>query len=133
MTLAQRLVITRKQFKYSQKEIAHLLRITPSTYSNYENGIYPPSLEKCITLANHYQISLDHLVGRTNIPIDNFKLETRLKNSPLLTDILDILFSLSQPELEDTYQYISFIKHQNKLSAVAEDTFSYLDNQKAPV
>ena len=50
-----------------QEDIAKLLSCTQACYSNYENGkreIPPVVLEK---LADFYGVSVDYLLGRTNM------------------------------------------------------------------
>ncbi|MCD8326504.1 MAG: helix-turn-helix domain-containing protein [Lachnospiraceae bacterium] len=54
----------REERGLQQKVVAASLRISPSTYSNYENGIYSPNLDTLIQIADLFDISLDRLVGR---------------------------------------------------------------------
>ncbi len=63
--IAERLRAVRMQHGYSQKEIADLADINPTTYSGYENKISLPHINILIRLADAYQISLDYLVGRS--------------------------------------------------------------------
>ncbi|MCD7738107.1 MAG: helix-turn-helix domain-containing protein [Lachnospiraceae bacterium] len=50
-----------------QKAVAASLHISPSTYSNYENGIFLPDLETLLLLADLFGVSLDVLAGRDEI------------------------------------------------------------------
>ena len=57
----------------SQKEIAELLQVHQTTYSDYELGkvnIPVPALHK---LADFYGVSIDYLLGRTDIKEPNSK------------------------------------------------------------
>ncbi|MCD8131972.1 MAG: helix-turn-helix domain-containing protein [Lachnospiraceae bacterium] len=47
-----------------QKAVAASLHISPSTYSNYENGVFLPDLETLLLLADLFEVSLDELAGR---------------------------------------------------------------------
>ena len=50
-----------------QEDIAKMLSCTQACYSNYENGkreIPPAILEK---LADYYDVSVDYILGRTNV------------------------------------------------------------------
>lgn len=49
-----------------QKEIAEILGVAVSTYSQYETGKTIPSLSVLRTLADYYNVSLDYLVDRTS-------------------------------------------------------------------
>jgi len=50
----------------SQKELADILNVTRSAYSNYENGIRDIPVEILVRLADYYKTSVDYIVGRTN-------------------------------------------------------------------
>ncbi len=50
-----------------QKAVAASLHISPSTYSNYENGVFLPDLETLLLLADLFGVSLDMLAGRDEI------------------------------------------------------------------
>lgn len=50
-----------------QEDLAQMLRCTQACYSNYENGrrdVPPEVLEQ---LADFYAVSVDYLMGRTNV------------------------------------------------------------------
>ena len=49
-----------------QKEIAEMLGVAVSTYSQYETGKTIPSLHVLRKLADYYNVSLDYLVDRTS-------------------------------------------------------------------
>lgn len=52
----------------SQKDIAVLLNIAQNTYSQYETGVIELTAPVLITLADYYGVSIDYLLGRTDIP-----------------------------------------------------------------
>ena len=63
----QRIRDLREDGDYKQEEIAQLLHCTQACYSNYENGkrdVPPQVLE---ALADFYSVSVDYLLGRTNV------------------------------------------------------------------
>ena len=51
-----------------QIELAKYLNIDQSTYSDYENGKINIPVEQLIKIADFYNVSLDYLVGRDDIP-----------------------------------------------------------------
>lgn len=51
----------------SQKEIAELLKVHQTTYSDYELGRLNVPVSALNTLADFYNVSVDYLLGRTNI------------------------------------------------------------------
>lgn len=54
----------REQRKISQQELARVLNIKQTTYSNYENGKTQPDLELLKKIADYFDVSLDFLCGR---------------------------------------------------------------------
>ena len=51
----------------TQSDIAQLLHCTQVCYSNYENGKRDIPIVALETLANFYGVSVDYLLGRTNV------------------------------------------------------------------
>ena len=51
-----------------QIELATNLNIDQSTYSDYENGKINIPIEQLIKIADFYNVSLDYLVGRDDVP-----------------------------------------------------------------
>lgn len=66
--LAQRLRECRKKSGYTQIEAAIYADITEMAYGNYERAKQMPKLDILIRIADVYKVSLDYLVGRTDIP-----------------------------------------------------------------
>lgn len=62
-----RLKELREDSDITQKYLAELLHIKQNTYSQYENGQRQPPLEILISLANFYKVTLDYLVGISDI------------------------------------------------------------------
>lgn len=52
-----------------QENLAKLLNCTQTCCSNYENGRRDIPTENLIQLADFYGVSVDYLLGRTNIKI----------------------------------------------------------------
>ncbi|MBO5079056.1 MAG: helix-turn-helix transcriptional regulator [Oscillospiraceae bacterium] len=50
-----------------QRQVAELLMCDQSLYSKYERGERPLPLEYAEKLADHYGVSVDYLLGRTNV------------------------------------------------------------------
>ncbi|GAV22664.1 helix-turn-helix domain-containing protein [Carboxydothermus pertinax] len=68
MTLAERLVELRQSRGLTQKELADFLNISRSALSLYETGKREPDYETLLKLANFFEVNVDYLLGRTNIP-----------------------------------------------------------------
>lgn len=64
--LAERLKLLRKEHRYYQRELAELLGVTLRAYQFYEDGTNEPKLKSLIMLADHYGVTTDYLLGRTD-------------------------------------------------------------------
>lgn len=55
----------REEQKKSKAQIARELNMPYTTYVNYENETREPNSEVLIQIANHFKVSVDYLIGRT--------------------------------------------------------------------
>lgn len=62
------LKMLRSEKNKTQQQIADYLGITRGAYSHFENGRNEPDKETLIKLANYYDISVDRLLGLTEVP-----------------------------------------------------------------
>lgn len=67
-SLGRRLKELRAQSSETQAEIAKCLGITVPAYSNYEVDKRKPERDILIDLAKHFDVSIDYLVGETDVP-----------------------------------------------------------------
>ena len=56
----------REDSDLTQREMAEILACSQRVYSTYECGDVDIPTELLIRLADHYQVSVDYLLGRTN-------------------------------------------------------------------
>ena len=63
----QRIRDLREDKDLKQEDLAKLLNCTQACYSNYENGRRDVPAEVLEVLANFYDVSVDYLMGRTNV------------------------------------------------------------------
>lgn len=68
MNFGQRLKDLREDKDKSQSEIAALIGTTQSYYAQYENGKRIIPLERAVILARYYNVTIDYLVGNSDIP-----------------------------------------------------------------
>ncbi|WP_053532488.1 helix-turn-helix domain-containing protein [Clostridium botulinum] len=61
----------REEKEISQKDLANLLHISPSTVGMYEQGRRIPSSEMLSVIATHFKVSVDYLLGRNDNLISN--------------------------------------------------------------
>jgi len=77
--LNERLARLREEAGYTKKEVANILNIDPSTYGKYELGKRQPDYETLIRLAELFNVSVDFLLGKTDIrnPADEFLVQAK--------------------------------------------------------
>ena len=64
----QRVRDLREDNDKKQIELAKYLNVSQSTYSDYERGELNIPIEQLIKIADFYNVSLDYLVGRDDVP-----------------------------------------------------------------
>lgn len=64
----QRLKDIREDHELTQAQIAEVLKTTNRQVSKWENGIQMMGVDKYITLAKYYNISVDYLLGLIDTP-----------------------------------------------------------------
>lgn len=66
--LGKRLVELRKKKGMTQEEVAKKIHLTRSTYAQYEVDRRVPEYATLQKLADFFEVSIDYIVGRTDIP-----------------------------------------------------------------
>ena len=67
MDFSTRLKELRKSNKLSQSEAGEIAGITSKQIQRYESGDSAPTLPVLLALADYFNVSLDYLVGRSDI------------------------------------------------------------------
>lgn len=117
MTFAERLRITRKECKLTQKEAAKALGITEGAYCSYEKGKREPNLEKLVKLSNLFDVSVDFLLN-----INKYKKDAELNQTE--QKLLEIFRQLNKQGQEYILQTLDMAKDRYKKS----DYISHLEN-----
>lgn len=63
-----RLKALREDSDLTQSELSKILNISREAVSGYENTSREPSFQLAIKIADHFNVSLDYLLCRTDIP-----------------------------------------------------------------
>lgn len=67
MEIGNRVKELRLERKVTQREIAEGIGVSPVSIQRFEYGTVRPSLETLIALADFFDVSLDFLVGRSDV------------------------------------------------------------------
>ena len=87
MNLAKRLKHLRENKNLSQRQLAKLLNVAPSTLAMYEVNKREPDFDTLKTIANFFSVSTDYLLGITDSPSRS----TTLKPQSVEEQIMAIL------------------------------------------
>ena len=66
-TFSQRIKELRKEKKLKQQQLADQFSVKLRTYQGYEYGESYPEVAKLIAIADYFDVSLDYLVGRSDV------------------------------------------------------------------
>lgn len=67
--MLKRLAELRHKHNLNQQDVADILNVKRNTYANYEQGTREMHFNMLVTLADHYKVSVDYLLERTDNPI----------------------------------------------------------------
>ena len=72
--LGKRITEVRKKRKLSQAALGQLIDTSGDMVGRYEREVITPSIDVVIKIAEALEISLDYLVGKTSMKLDNVML-----------------------------------------------------------
>ena len=101
--LSQRLKLLRKETPYTQAEMADKIGVARTTYAMYEQGKREPDNNTLDKIATYFNVSVDYLLGRTNIKYQfnenhQYKDFDDFLNDPVLLDFLQTDLKDATPE-----------------------------------
>lgn len=70
MTFGERLSQVRKKKKLSQADVGKLIGINGDAYGRYERNEVKPTIDMAVKISKALQVSLDYLVGNSDIEMD---------------------------------------------------------------
>lgn len=118
--LPKRLKKLRNSKKLSQQTMADFLGISRQGYGKYEDGKSQPDHQTLVKLAEYFNVTVDFLLGRTDIPHRDeeskrdaiiYKIATEFPDADLMFKDIE---SWSAKDFEDLYDYIKFKNSQKE-------------------
>lgn len=91
-----RLAELRQGCRLTQAELGKIIFVSSGTISNYEKGVHYPDVEKLVSLAKYFNVTVDYLLGRTasKLPPDVF--EQMVSDNTSVGDIVQTIQQLSK-------------------------------------
>lgn len=65
---SQRLLQLNKENGVTQKEVADAIGTSPRNFQRYLKNDQEPSLHLLVAMADYFNVSMDYLAGRTDVP-----------------------------------------------------------------
>lgn len=97
----------REKLQLTQVQVAKDLNLSKQTYNYYENGKRNPDMETLIKIADYYNVSIDYLLGRTNV----------IKPENIEDDDLLVRINSTNPEnkakIEQFLNFLTFEEEQH--------------------
>ena len=104
-----RLKKLREERGLNQIELANILHISASAIGMYETDKRDPSDELKMLIADFFDVSVDYLVGKTDI-----RKNTDLNNIRMASYNGVDIDGLSEKEIEEIRQFVEFVRNKNK-------------------
>lgn len=79
MTLGQHIIKLRKQLKLSQNDLGKKIGTSGDIIGRYERDEVKPSIEVASKIADELSVSLDFLLGKVDVEVDNTLLKRVLE------------------------------------------------------
>lgn len=118
MELSSRIAHIRKQMGLSQEKFGELFNMSQRSVAAWESGERTPSYPVLLELADKLDVSVDYLVGRTDVP--KTKKEPTVSDSELMNNIISQVQALSDPELIQVSAFLSGLAAGRGISAAAQ-------------
>ena len=101
----------------SQADVAEILGISQQHYSLYENEVYDLPLRHFITLANHYNVSADYLIGKCRRKEKTGLELIHISKTYTAEQMVNDLMTLDEDERDRFVQYLTFLVRSQKSKA----------------
>lgn len=102
-----RIKFLRENLKLSQEELAEKLNLSKGIISLYEQEKRKPSLEILIKLSEIFNVSIDYIIGRTDLKNESIPIAASTKDNIDLSDV-------SNEDKEAIMRIIEIAKNKEK-------------------
>ncbi|SFT03178.1 helix-turn-helix domain-containing protein [Paenibacillus sp. BC26] len=121
MNIGDRIAKLRDDRGWTQEQTAGLLGISRAALSHYEKNRREPDTETLSKFADLFKVSVDYLVGRTNVPhitldepVREFVDQLELSEEDLLSR-LALAIDGKKLSLEETRRFVAFVRAERNM------------------
>ena len=101
MTLGEHILYLRKKASLSQSALGKKIGTSGDIIGRYERNVMTPSIDVIIKLADHLNVSIDYLVGKTTLEFDKKVLKRVEEVSKLDNEEKDKIFMVIDALIRD--------------------------------
>jgi len=105
-----RLIELRKKKGKNQAEVAKFINVSQVAYSKYETGKSEPSYDILTKLADYFDVSVDYILGRDEMP--TLKIPKEYKD--LQVAFYDGIKDLKQEDIDELVKFMEYLKSKKK-------------------
>lgn len=113
MEFPEILRMLREKQGYSQKQLADVLHVSKNSVSHYELGVCMPSIEVIVSIAEIFDVSLDYLLGRSNVNLSKRLLEKTIDKNITAGNMLEKILRLDKEHRSDLLRILRYIEKDN--------------------
>ncbi len=114
MKLYETLKSLRDAHQVSQQQIAEYLKVSRTTYANYEQGRREPDYSTLIQLARYFQVSTDYLLGIPEAESPIIITQAPTFKTALHKNIYDKLNDFNEQEIKMLNDLINIVYKQSE-------------------
>lgn len=101
MTIGEHIMLLRKQKRFSQAALGKAIGTSGDIIGRYERNIMTPSIEVIMKISDTLGVSIDYLVGKTNLELDQNTLKRLEDISTLSEENKSFIFRMIDMALRD--------------------------------
>lgn len=114
MIFSENLRKLREDRDYTQQQLADALHVSKNSISHYELKVSMPGIDVLIEMADIFDVSLDFLLGRTNVNLSNKLLEKPIDKNTTVGQAIESILKLDREHKADFIKLLYYIEADNK-------------------
>lgn len=87
----ENLIKLRKERNLTTRQIAELLKVSKSTYNNWEIGVSQPDINNLIKLSDYFCVSIDYIVGNSKINEKHTPVAKKISSEELRPEEIEMI------------------------------------------
>ena len=110
--IAERLKELRTKAGVSQEKLGKIVNVSQQAVGKWEKAIAEPDSETLKKLASYFDVSVDYLLGNSDIPNPELRIPDEYKDLPIA--FYEGAKDLTQEDIDAVIKFMEFLKAQNK-------------------